>query len=637
MNRSWQITLMRNGVLLLLLLCTRSWAETFELHTSVQQQPLASYLYYYQDSENLLNIADIKNLPENAWQHNNRQAFNHGYNDATWWLRISISNQEAWKLDRLLEISYPVLDYLSVYILGNNQQQTLHLGDKLPFDQRPINHRNFVMPLQWEPNETLTVYLSVRSSSSIQVPITLWEEQSFFNHDRTQTLIHGVYYGIMFVMVVYNLFVYLAVGERNYLYYVLFVCSMPLFLASLSGFAFQYLWPDATRWNDQAILVTLSAAVAFGSLFTHNFLRLYELKSPIRYAGFVCAGGAGIIMIMALLLPYNIVIRTLIPFAGVVCCYGFSSGVFRWYSGGLSAKYYTIAWSSLLGGGIILAFSKYNLLPKNLFTDYATQIGSALEVTLLSFALAERINQERRMRFEAQQDALNTERELRHAREQALEIQKQATESLEHRVQERTIELEQLNKKLEELSDTDQLTGLKNRRFLDRVLEEEYARCSRYQHSMALLLMDIDHFKHFNDTYGHLIGDECLREVAQAIRKGLRWPSDRPTRYGGEEFCVLLPETAVEGALTVAERIRECVASMEFKVKNQSVPVTVSIGLMVTVPTTDNDCADMLAKADEALYQSKANGRNRVTLYCVDSDKLSAAPVPASSSQPPHK
>ncbi|MEE2731222.1 MAG: diguanylate cyclase [Pseudomonadota bacterium] len=609
--------------------------EAFQLQSAVQQQPLASYLYYVQDTESTLTIEDVKSLPAEAWQLNTRQAFNHGYNNSTWWLRVTISNQETWRINRLLEISYPVLDYLTVFIVDQHQQQVLHLGDKLPFDQRPINHRNFVIPLQWQAQETLTLYLSVRSSSSIQVPLTLWEEHAFFNYDRTQTLIHGVYYGIMFVMVMYNLFVYLAVGERNYLYYVLFVCSMPLFLASLSGFAFQYLWPNYTQWNDQAILVTLSAAVAFGSLFTHNFLRLYELRGPIRYLGYVCAGGACVIIIMALLLPYNIVIRTLIPFAGVVCCYAFSSGVFRWYSGGLSAKYYTIAWSSLLGGGIILALSKYNFLPKNLLTDYATQIGSALEVTLLSFALAERINQERRMRFEAQQDALNTERELRHAREQALEIQKQATDSLEQRVQERTRELEQLNRKLEELSDTDQLTGLKNRRFLDRVLEEEYARCCRYQHSIAVLLMDIDHFKQFNDTYGHLIGDECLREVAQAIRRGLRWPSDRPTRYGGEEFCVLLPETDEEGALTVAERIRECVATMEFTVKDAPVPVTVSIGVMVTVPTTDDHFTSMLSRADEALYQSKADGRNRVTLYQRGGDN---PPTTLASSAPPqHK
>ena len=278
-------------ILILYLLHSKAFAESFELQTTNQQQPLAAYLYYYEDPENILTINDIKNLPADSWQHNTKQAFNHGYSQSSWWLRVSITNQENWKLNRLMEISYPVLDYLSIYIFGPQVQQTFDLGDKRPFYERPINHRNFVVPLQWQPSETLTLYLKVRSSSSIQVPITLWEEHAFFNHDRTQTLIHGVYYGIMFVMVMYNLFVYLAVGERNYLYYVLFVCSMPLFLASLSGFAFQYLWPNYPQWNDPAILVTLSSAVAFGSLFTHNFLRLYELRAPICYAGYVCAGG----------------------------------------------------------------------------------------------------------------------------------------------------------------------------------------------------------------------------------------------------------------------------------------------------------------------------------------------------------
>ena len=601
---------------LFLIISTGLHAKDFSLQSSQTQNPLASYTYYFEDSDDSLTIEDLKQLPETQWQHNNRQTFNHGYNNSTWWLRVTIHNQETVPLQRLLEISYPVLDYISVFVYGEQHQEMLELGDKLPFNERPMDHRNFVIPLEWQAKETLTLYFSVKSSSSIQVPLILWQEQSFFNHDRTQTLLHGIYYGIMFVMVMYNLFVYLAVGERNYLYYVLFVCSMPLFLASLSGFAFQYLWPNFTRWNDQAILVTLSCAVIFGSLFTHNFLRAYELRGIIRYACYIFAVVGLIVIAMALTFPYNIVIRILIPFAGIVCCYGFGLGVFRWYSGGLSAKYYTIAWSSLLSGGIILAFSKFNLLPKNLLTDYATQIGSALEVTLLSFALAERINQERKMRFEAQQDALNTERELRQAREQALDIQKQATESLENRVQERTQELEKLNRMLEELSDTDQLTGLKNRRYLDRALEEEFARGIRYQHSLSILLMDIDHFKQFNDTYGHLIGDDCLRQVATAIRLGLRWPSDRPTRYGGEEFCVLLPETSVEGALCVAERIRESVAAMNFKVKETNVPVTISIGVLSMIPTADETCSDMLAKADEALYQSKANGRNRVTLYC---------------------
>jgi diguanylate cyclase len=287
----------------------------------------------------------------------------------------------------------------------------------------------------------------------------------------------------------------------------------------------------------------------------------------------------------------------------------------RWRDGSLSARYYTVAWSALLGGGVILALNKFHILPKNGFTEYAVQIGSALEVILLSFALAERINQERRMRFDAQQEALTTERELRQAREEALTIQKQATESLEQRVKERTTELEDLNRRLEELSATDQLTGLKNRRYLDQTLAEEFARCCRYGHTLAVLLMDIDHFKSFNDTYGHLIGDECLKDVAHCVRKGLRWPSDRAARYGGEEFCVVLPETDNEGALTVAERIRRNVESLNFTVNEKQVPVTISIGVAVLVPTTNLSVEYLLEAADHALYKSKETGRNRVTVH----------------------
>lgn len=529
---------------------------------------------------------------------------------------MHLRNPSDGKMDRFLEISYPVLDYIDAYIVSSGMlQQQYKLGDKYSFDKRPIEHRHFVLPLEWKSQETISVYLAVRSSSSIQVPLVLWELHDFYNVDQTRTLIHGVYYGIMFVMIMYNLFVYLVVGDRNYLYYVMFVLCMPLFLASLNGFAFQYLWPNFTEWNDQAIIVALAGVVLFGSIFTFRFLELQKMHSVYRWIAVSLNLGALIIIGLSFYLSYSIMIHVLIPFAALACIYAFSSGSMCWMQGGLSARYYTVAWTSLLAGGVILALNKFDVIPKNTFTEYATQIGSALEVILLSFALAERINQERRMRFNAQQEALTTERELRQAREEALAIQKQATESLEQRVKDRTHELEKLNQKLEELSATDQLTGLKNRRYLDNTLAEEFARCARYGHTLSVLLMDIDHFKRFNDTYGHLIGDECLKDVAHSVRKGLRWPSDRAARYGGEEFCVILPETETEGALTVAERIRRNVEMMNFMVKDQRVPVTVSIGLAVIKPQPHQKPELVLEFADSALYLSKEAGRNRVTLH----------------------
>lgn len=606
---------MRLIILTMLLVCCIARADTFAVEESQTKDPLNPYVEYLEDPQHRLTIHEVIDLPGERWTRNRDEIFNQGYSDSTWWLKVSLANTSAHKLNRFLEISYPVLDYIDAYVTNGTIKQEYKLGDKYPFHQRPVDHRNFLIPLEWADDEELTIYLAVRSSSSIQVPLMLWEQHAFYNVDQTRTLIHGVYYGIMFVMIMYNLFVYLAVGDRNYLFYVMFVLCMPLFLASLTGFSFQYLWPNYTKWNDQAILVALSGVVLFGAIFTYGFLNLRNRHRLYRWMASALALGAAAIIITSFYLSYRTMIHILIPFAALACIYAFTSGILQWRDGNLAARYYTVAWTALLGGGVILALNKFHIIPKNTFTEYATQIGSALEVILLSFALAERINQERRMRFNAQQDALTTERELRHAREEALSIQKQATESLELRVKERTKELEDLNHKLEELSATDQLTGLKNRRYLDQTLAEEFARCCRYGHTLAVLLMDIDHFKSFNDTYGHLIGDECLKDVAHCVRKGLRWPSDRAARFGGEEFCVVLPETEQEGALTVAERIRKNVENLNFVVNDKRVPVTISIGVTVIVPTTNLAVEYMLESADNALYASKEAGRNRVTLH----------------------
>ena len=148
----------------------------------------------------------------------------------------------------------------------------------------------------------------------------------------------------------------------------------------------------------------------------------------------------------------------------------------------------------------------------------------------------------------------------------------------------------------------------------DEALRDECARSHRRGRSLAVLLMDIDHFKRFNDTFGHQVGDECLRQVAAVLADCVRAPTDRVARYGGEEFCMVLPETDVEGACAVAERIRAAIEQMEFCVAGERVPVTMSVGVAAQVPDLADQVRHLLNRADAALYQSKADGRNRVTV-----------------------
>jgi diguanylate cyclase (GGDEF)-like protein len=174
--------------------------------------------------------------------------------------------------------------------------------------------------------------------------------------------------------------------------------------------------------------------------------------------------------------------------------------------------------------------------------------------------------------------------------------------------------LSELNHQLEALARLDGLTGLMNRRAFDETLEAEVRQSARVGTPLSLLLIDVDHFKAFNDAYGHPAGDECLRTVAGLIARSLRRPMDRCARYGGEEFAAILPQTAADGALTIAEAIGDAVRAAGMPHGgNEAGVVTVSIGT-ATFPGGNPSATveDLIAFADAALYEAKAAGRNRV-------------------------
>ncbi len=185
--------------------------------------------------------------------------------------------------------------------------------------------------------------------------------------------------------------------------------------------------------------------------------------------------------------------------------------------------------------------------------------------------------------------------------------------SLERKVAERTAALAQANLRLEQLSRTDALTGLANRRCFDEALEAEYLRAERTRSPLGLILIDIDFFKPYNDHYGHPGGDACLQRVAAVLATGRRGSGDLVARYGGEEFVILLPHTGLDGVQATAERVRAAVEALqEPHAKAPLGCVTVSLGVAACVPGPDAQPAQWVAWADAALYEAKRGGRNRV-------------------------
>jgi diguanylate cyclase (GGDEF)-like protein len=172
--------------------------------------------------------------------------------------------------------------------------------------------------------------------------------------------------------------------------------------------------------------------------------------------------------------------------------------------------------------------------------------------------------------------------------------------------------LQQTNIRLQQQNIIDDLTKIPNRRHFDEILEKEWLRAKRIRTSLALLMIDIDFFKQYNDTFGHLKGDECLKQIATVLSNNLNRPGDFVARYGGEEFCILVPDTDMDGAITFAEVVHSAI--IELKIDNPGSEVskylTISIGIAAIVPKHDDSYMDLIYTSDKALYKAKNDGRN---------------------------
>ena len=249
---------------------------------------------------------------------------------------------------------------------------------------------------------------------------------------------------------------------------------------------------------------------------------------------------------------------------------------------------------------------------------YLLMLGVTAESFLLVLALGKRYSQQREEILKAQYEALMEERQARTAQEQIIRLKEEAQEELEYKVQERTLELEitlrelsETNQELEKMNTTDSLTGLRNRRYFDKKYLAEVRRSRREQTELSVAMIDIDHFKSINDKYGHVIGDECIRQVAEILQQSLKRPSDDACRYGGEEFALILPNTSQTGAKQLVESMRSSIENLTVNTALGEVNFTISAGVCTAVIQREEQEKILLESADTALYEAKNSGRNQ--------------------------
>lgn len=572
-------------------------AGVVDLQPGADEIDLSPAVEVLHDPGGLLDAAQAGAQP--GWQSLDGRSPVFGFADGAHWFRTRVRHTGHDEQRWVYLIPYSLLDRVDLNVIRTDGRIELRSsGDRLPFATRDLKHRHFNFLIDIAGGETVDLMLRVQSESSVQVPQFLITRAAFFARTHESQVGIGIYYGVLMALLLFNLIIYLSLRQPAYGWYVLYVLAFGFVQMNLNGLAFEYLWPQSPDWANLAMPLSMVLGLATMTLFTREFLDLARHRPRLDrvFRAFVMIQIAMLVGVPMLDYRTAIMIETASVFLIAPLILYAAISLVR--SGFRPANYFLMAWAALLLGTMSYALVSFGLLPKVFITEYGIQIGSALEMTLLSFALAFRI------------------RDLEQEKQRLIS---RSRDELEACVQQRTTELNQalaelgaMNRQLHELSRRDGLTGVYNRRFLEQNLEQLWDSCSRAGEAFSVLMFDIDHFKSINDRHGHLAGDDCLRTVADVLHAQLRGPRECLARWGGEEFILLLPALALAEARVRAEQARAAIEQRRPPPQGPAVELRVSIGVACTFPTRGSQVTQLIESADRALYRAKAAGRNRV-------------------------
>ncbi|QIE85488.1 hybrid sensor histidine kinase/response regulator [Pseudomonas nitroreducens] len=389
---------MRHWLIFLILLILSPVASAISFDEHVGQLPLGRAMDVFEDVRGTADIAEISSPALAAsFRPHERDVLNAGYSRSVFWLRLDLDYQPQASRDPanwLLELAYPPLDKLDLYLPDGNGGFKLaqRTGDTLPFDSRPIRQNNYLFDLKLEPGKPLRAYLRLESQGSIQAPLTLWSPKAYLEEQPGRIYVLGIIYGVLLVMLIYNLFIFLSVRDTSYLYYILYIASFGFYQISVNGAGIEYFWPNNPWWANASTPFLIGSAGLFGCQFARSFLHTREHSLWIDRILRVLMGVGALVMVLALTVSYAIALRLATYLALAFTVVIFTAGIVAWLRGMRVARYFIFAWSAFLLGGVINTLMVLGLLPNVFLTMYASQIGSALEVGLLSLALADRIN-----------------------------------------------------------------------------------------------------------------------------------------------------------------------------------------------------------------------------------------------------
>lgn len=578
-KKYFQNIILSTGVLLVLLLAVTDPIIAVPVNIISDKNTvgeLALNSEYFLDTAGTMKFEEVSSgtVKFNSYSMN---SFRFGFRKGTLWIRFFIHTDRELlvKEDIFIGFDNAALASVNMYIPvveeGRRSQKIVKGGWRNSGISSEIKfiYPAFYLPGNYDVSRPL--YIEVETPYTLQFSVTLYSNQLFIKSGLILFLIVGFCTGTLISMLLYNLFLYFSVRERQYLYYVFYVTAQLIYQCSLFGLI-NYLFPGI-RYFLFSYISILSALMMISILFfTMNFLNT-SVTAPGHHRGMKILIIISIITVIMTLMSYRWIaniLQYLAAQAGIVTVLTASAASIKY--GFKPAKYFLAANIVFFICASLFIFRIYNIIPNNEFTMHAVFFGSAAESILLSFALGYRIK--------------------------VMKVEESR--------------LRESEKKLHVMSVTDDLTGLYNKRFFNSSIDDYIRSYMEDDVPISLLMLDVDHFKLFNDTYGHPEGDIVLANLGMIIMASLR-ERDLPSRYGGEEFAVILHNADAAVAMITAERIRSRFEEKTVQpLPGIKVSVTVSIG--VSQYRTGETKEELIRRCDQALYEAKNSGRNRIVM-----------------------
>jgi len=527
---------------------------------------IGTYVSFHQEQDSPLSVSQsLQKFNEGQFSQSNSPVLNFGIANKPVWLAINIANPSTSAIKKQLSFETSWLDAIEIFLITNQQiVDQYKMGDSFPFEERPVNNRFFSINHAFTSGQT-TVLVRIESQDPLMLPIYFSDLDQAQARDLQQGYFYGFVYGAVSALLAYNFILFLSLRLRRYLFYSIYLGFFLLTNISYSGHGFQWLWPQSSHWQQWANPILMHAFGISGLLFATSFLNTKK-HFPRIYKTVVLISSLFLILLLISLLIASKPLALLSAFALMTsfALFLIILALLALQNGNRAVVFFLIASVTAAITASITAASVWGLLPYTDLSYHAVEYGMVFDTVMLALALAYLFQITEQKKLEA-----------------------------------------------ENMARIDPLTSLNNRRAFNEFASIIWKASYRKDNDLSLIMIDLDHFKNINDTFGHKSGDEILIQLSQLLKSENR-AGDLLARWGGEEFIILLPDTSEHDAVAISERFRKKISQLSVNIAKENISLTASFGVASKVDINES-IDDLITRADNYLYHAKQTGRNRVS------------------------